>query len=99
MKFSPHSSATRTLASTSSSFTLRNSCPSDDAPKLRMGSWRSVWPRRRVCMRKRSARAHLRFRGGALEDDLAVETERTRLGDLGGFEREVVELAVVTEGA
>jgi hypothetical protein len=44
--------ATRTLASTSSSDTLRNSAPSDEAPKLRMGSWRSVWPRRRVCIRR-----------------------------------------------
>src|SRR5438045_3060605 len=48
MKLSPQSRATRTLASTSSSVTLRNSAPSEEAPKLRMGSSRPVRPKVRV---------------------------------------------------
>src|SRR5262245_58478162 len=48
MKLSPHSRATRTLPSTSSSVTLRNSAPREEAPKPRMGSWRPVRPRGRV---------------------------------------------------
>src|SRR5437762_2912686 len=54
MKLSPHSRATRTLPSASSSVTLRNSAPSELAPKLRMGRSRSVWPSRRVCMEEES---------------------------------------------
>src|SRR5688572_6664816 len=50
MKFNPHSRATRTDFNTSSSVTLRNSAPSDEAPKLRIGTARPVLPRRRVCI-------------------------------------------------
>src|ERR1035437_10140971 len=48
MLFSPQSSATRTDRRASSRVTWRNSWPSDDAPKLRIGSCRPVWPKGRV---------------------------------------------------
>src|SRR5688572_27265691 len=50
MKFNPLSNATRTDFSTSSKVTLRNSAPSDEAPKLRIGTCRPVLPRGRVCI-------------------------------------------------
>ncbi len=56
MKLSPHSRATWTLESASSRFTERNSWPSELAPKPRIGSWRPVWPRGRVCMGSGSER-------------------------------------------
>src|SRR4051794_13174044 len=48
MKLSPHSRATLTLARTSSSVTLRNSAPRDEAPKLKIGSSSPVRPSGRV---------------------------------------------------
>src|SRR5438132_259751 len=54
MKFSPLSSATRTDLRTSSSVTLRNSAPSEDAPKLRIGTCNPVLPSGRLCMAKLS---------------------------------------------
>src|SRR4051794_2957562 len=50
MKFIPNSSATRTDRIASFKSTFRNSAPSDDAPKLRIGTERPVLPRERVCM-------------------------------------------------
>src|ERR1700676_3531706 len=50
MKFMPHSSATWTERSASCTSTCRNSCPSDEAPKLTTGNIKSVRPRRRCCM-------------------------------------------------
>src|SRR5690242_17349416 len=52
MKLSPQSNATRTERSASSRATGRNSCPSDDAPKLRIGSCNPVLPKGRVFMRR-----------------------------------------------
>jgi hypothetical protein len=49
LKLKPQSSAARTFSSASSSFTLRNSAPSDDAPKLRMGTFNPVLPNGRCC--------------------------------------------------
>src|SRR6188474_1144507 len=50
MQFNPQSRATWTDRMASSSDTFPNSCPSDEAPKLRLGSWRPVLPRVRICM-------------------------------------------------
>src|SRR5437868_717378 len=50
MKFIPESRATCTDCSASPTSTCRNSCPSDEAPKLRTGSVRPVLPRTRRSM-------------------------------------------------
>ena len=47
MKFMPRSSATRTERTASFKSTGRNSCPRDEAPKLRTGSVRPVLPSER----------------------------------------------------
>src|SRR4051794_34000313 len=51
MKFIPTSSAACTDWSASPRSTLRNSCPSDDAPKLSAGSFSPVFPSSRYSMR------------------------------------------------
>src|SRR5688572_25243567 len=60
MKFMPQSSATRTVRSASLISTLRNSCPSEEAPKLRTGSFRPVLPSGRVFIEIRNPKLEIR---------------------------------------
>src|SRR5947209_11166923 len=58
MKFMPQSSATWTARRASLTSTGRNSCPSDDAPKLSTGKVRPVFPSGRRSMTPPSIHAH-----------------------------------------
>src|SRR5215211_189440 len=83
MKFMPRSSATRTLRSASPTSTCRNSCPSDDAPKLRTGTVRPVLPRgrRSISLDLNDRLDHPRLRPGARRLELRrdrVEREAVR---------------------
>src|SRR5262245_31423131 len=96
MKFIPTSSAACTDSRASRESTVRNSCPSDDAPKLSTGSFSPVLPRTRYSMRSfllpeilpervdrplcRLVRVGIRQRLGR---DIAVVTNRTKGRDNG----------------
>src|ERR1700704_1788487 len=101
MKLRPQSSATRTLWSASSSVTARNSCPSEDAPKLRMGTGSEVLPRRRVFISTSKQRLHVPgvdVLSHVFRDNGFVRLQQigvTRAGLGGGFEGHVQELTEV----
>src|SRR4051794_27326898 len=63
MKFIPTSSAACTARSASPRSTCRNSCPSDDAPKLSTGSFSPVFPSSRYSIEIRRGDRRLQATG------------------------------------
>src|SRR5687768_11804457 len=101
MNDSPHSSATRTLARASSRVTARNSWPSDEAPKLRMGRCSPVLPSGRVFISTNKQWlqvAEVNVLGHIFSDNCLVRNQQVGIARAGfgsDFERDVQKLPKV----